>query len=416
MKKILFPIALLLAVASCNKETNKVDEKLATLIKNKDVKGIQAYKERQKFKLDSINNVMSQIDQNLLDMGVSPLASGVVSVLKMEPSSFVHSVDIQGNVTTDQDVMVQPQFSGMLTLYVKEGQNVSRGQVIGRVSDGGLNDQYQQARIQVTTVQAQLQQVKSAANLAKITYEKQSALWRQKIGSEFQYLQAKTNYESAQKQVAAAQGQVSATQKAADAVKTSLGRTAITAPFSGVVDKVVTQSGQVVSPGTDIVKLISLGMMKVEANVPENYLSKVKKGTPVKVFIPTLNETITSQIRLVGNYINPDNRTFRIEIPVSGKSGVKPNLLAQVKIQDYINPNSLQIPSQYIYEDGDKKSFVVIATNIKGDDAIAKRVYVQKGEQSENSAEITTGLKAGDFVITDGSKNLTDGQKVKISK
>lgn len=416
MKKILFPIAFLFVLASCKKEENKVDEKLAILIKNKDIKGIQAYKERQKFKLDSINNVMSQIDQNLLELGVSPLASGVVSVLKMEPSNFVHSVDIQGNVTTDQDVMVQPQFSGMLSLFVKKGQNVRRGQIIGRVSDGGLNDQYQQAIIQVTTVQAQLQQVKSAANLARITYEKQSALWKQKIGSEFQYLQAKSNYESAQKQVAAAQSQVSATQKAADAVKTSLGRTAITAPFSGVIDEVVTQSGQVVSPGTNIVKLISLGMMKVEADVPENYLAKVKAGTPVKIYIPTLNETISSRIRLVGNYINPDNRTFKIEIPVSGQSGVKPNLLAQVKIQDYINPNSLQIPSQYIYEDGAKKTYVVVATNIQGENAIAKRVYVQQGEQSENAAEITTGLKAGDYVITDGSKNLTDGQKVKISK
>lgn len=416
MKKILFPLAIFLAVASCGKKENKVDEELATLIKNKDVKGIQAYKERQKFRLDSINNVMSQIDQNLLEMGVSPLASGVVSVLKMEQTSFVHSVDIQGNVTTDQDVMVQPQFSGMLTLFVKEGQNVKRGQVIGRVSDGGLNDQYQQARIQVTTVQAQLQQVKSAANLAKITFEKQSALWRQKIGSEFQYLQAKSNYESAQKQVAAAQSQVSATQKAADAVKTSLARTAITAPFSGVVDEVVTQSGQVVSPGTNIVKLISLGQMKITADVPENYLSKVRVGTPVKVIIPTLNETISSNIKLVGNYINPDNRTFRIEIPVSGKSGVKPNLLAQVKIQDYINPDALQIPSQYIYEDGARKTYVVTATKVQGNDAIAKRVYVQQGEQSENAAEITTGLQVGDLVITDGSKNLTDGQKVKISK
>ncbi|MFC6268768.1 efflux RND transporter periplasmic adaptor subunit [Frigoriflavimonas asaccharolytica] len=415
MKKIILPLLLLVTLASCKKDGDKVDQKLADLIAAKDIKGIQAYKERQKFKMDSINNVMAQIDKNLKALGVSPLASGVVSVVKMESSNFVHSVDIQGNVTTDQDVMVQPQFSGMLTLFVKEGQNVSRGQVIGRVSDGGLNDQYQQAKIQVTTVQAQLQQVKSSANLAKITFEKQSALWKQKIGSEFQYLQAKTNYESAQKQVAAAQSQVSATQKAADAVKTSLARTAITAPFSGVVDQVVTQNGQVVSPGTNIVKLISLGQMKIQADVPENYLAKVKVGTPVKVFIPTLNKTISSSIKLVGNFINPDNRTFKIEIPVSGQTGVKPNLLAQVQIQDYINPNSLQVPAQYVYEDGEKKSYVVIANNINGEDGIAKRVYVQLGEQSQNAVEITTGLKTGDMVITDGSKNLTDGQKVKIS-
>lgn len=414
-KKIILPLVLLVGFTSCKKEETK-DEKLEMLIKNKDVKGLQAYKERQKFKMDSINGVMSQIDTNLSAMGVTAAANGVVSIQKMELSNFVHNVEIQGNVTTDQDVMVQPQFSGTLSLFVKKGQNVGRGQVIGRVSDGGLNDQYKQAQISVTTMNAQLQQARSSAELARITYQKQSSLWAKKIGSEIQYLQAKASYDGAQKQVAAAQSQVAATQKAADAVRANLAKTAVVAPFSGVIDEVVTQNGQVVSQGTNIVKLISLGTMRVEADVPETYLAKVRQGTSVKIFIPTLNQTISSNIRLVGNYINPANRTFKIEIPISSNGGIiKPNLLAQVKIEDYVNPNALQIPMQYIYEDAEHKSYVFVATNIKGQDGIAKKVYVNSGEKSENSVEIATGLKAGDIVITDGSKNLTDGQKIKIA-
>lgn len=415
MKKIILPLVLTLSVVACKKETTVKDEKLETLIKNKDVKGLQAYKERQKAKMDSLNLVLGQIDTNLNKLGVSDVASGYVQVQKLGLSNFVHSIEIQGNVTTDQDVMVQPQFAGTLTLYVRKGQHVGRGQVIGRVAAGGLDDQYKQAQIQVSTIKAQLGAAQSSANLARIAYEKQSSLWRQKIGSEFQMLQAKANYDAAMKQVAGLQSSVAATQSAANAVKANLAKTAIVAPFSGVIDDVITQSGQVVGPGANIVKLISLGTMRVEANVPETYLAKVRPGTPVKIFLPALNKTLNSSVRLVGNYINPANRTFKIEIPVSGEGGVvKPNLMAQVQIQDYVNPNSIQIPAQYVYEDAAKRKYVFIATNIQGENAVAKKVLVNVGEKSENSVEISTGLNAGDTVILDGSKNLTDGQKIKI--
>ncbi|UBB90177.1 efflux RND transporter periplasmic adaptor subunit [Candidatus Kaistella beijingensis] len=416
MKKIFIPlIALSVVAVSCKKETVVKDERLETLIKNKDVKGLQQYKDRQKFKLDSLNQVMGQIDAGLNKLGVTDVASGFVQAKKLEISNFVHSIEIQGNVTTDQDVMVQPQFAGTLSLYVKRGQNVGRGQVIGRVADGGLRDQYQQALISVSTIKAQLLAAQSNANLARIAYEKQSALWKQKIGSEFQYLQAKTNYEAAQKNISGLQSQVAATQKAADAVKANLAKTAIVAPFSGVIDDVITENGQVVSPGTNIVKLISLGTMRVEAKVPETYLASVRRGTPVKIFLPTLNKTLNSSVRLVGNYIDPATRTFVIEIPISSEGGVvKPNLLAQVHIQDYVNPNAIQVPAQYVYEDAAKRKYVFIATNVNGQNAVAKKVVVNVGEKSENELEITTGLNAGDVIILDGSKNLTDGQKIKI--
>lgn len=415
MKKYLIPVAVALSVVACKKETEVKDERLETLIKNKDVKGLQAYKERQKFKMDSLNQVMGQIDAGLGTLGVTDVAAGYVKVQKLAPSNFVHSIEIQGNVTTDQDVMVQPQFAGTLSLFVKKGQRVGRGQVIGRVADGGLRDQYLQAQNGVTAMKAQVASAQANANLAKIAYEKQSALWRQKIGSEFQYLQAKANYDAAVKGVAGLQSQVAGLQRAAAAVNANLAKTAIVAPFSGVIDDVITQNGQVVAPGTNIVKLISLGTMRVEANVPETYLSKVRQGTGVKIFLPTLNKTLSSSVRLVGNYIDPATRTFKIEVPISGEGGVvKPNLLAQVQIQDYVNPNSIQIPAQYIYEDAAKRKYVFVATNVRGEDAVAKKVFVNVGEKSENSVEISTGLKTGDIVVLDGSKNLIDGQKIKI--
>lgn len=412
IKKIFLPVAVGLSLVACKKEAS--DDRLADLIAKKDVKGLQAYRDQQQKKIDSINAVMASVDQNLSSFGVNQ-TQGFVSVKPLALENFSHYVEIQGNVTTDQDVQVQPQLPGTLSLYVKQGQRVAAGQVIGRVADGGIADQLKQAQIQVSAVSAQLQQSKAALDLAKITYEKQASLWKQKIGSEIQYLQAKTNYESSAKQVAAVQSQVAATQKAADAVAANLAKTAIRAPFSGVVDQVLQQTGQIVAPGMPIVKLISLGLMRVEAKVPETYISKIKAGTNVLVEFPMLNKKVNSRIRLTSNYIEPTNRTYTIQVPISNPDGlIKPNLLAKVKIEDYLNPNAIVVPSQYIYEDAAYKSFVFVAKNINGKEGIAKKVYVTKGEKAENSVEISQGLSKGDILITDGSKTLTDGQKIKI--
>lgn len=412
MKKIFLPLILSLAVISCSKESN---DSLADLIAKKDVKGLQAYREKQQKRIDSINAVLANVDKNLSDFGVNQ-AQGLVSAQPLALSNFAHYIEMQGNVTTDQAVDVQPQLPGVLSLYVKQGQRVAAGQVIGRVADGGIADQLKQAQIQVSAVKAQLQLTKNQSDLAKITFEKQASLWKQKIGSEIQYLQAKTAYESSLKQVAATQSQVSATQKAADAVAATLSKTVIRAPFSGVIDQVMQQSGQIVSPGqTPVVKLINLTAMRVEAKVPETYLAKVKAGTSVIVEFPMLNKTVNSRVRLTTNYINPENRTFVIQVPVLNEGGlIKPNLLAKVKIEDYFNPNAIAIPSQYIYEDAAYKSFVFVAKNINGKEGVAKKVYITKGQKSENSVEITQGLSKGDVLITDGSKTLIDGQKIKI--
>lgn len=412
MKKIFLPILLSLAVISCKKENT--DDTLADLIAKKDVKGLQAYRDQQQKRIDSINALIENVDQNLSTFGVNQ-TQGIVSILPLELTNFAHYIELQGNVTTDQDVVVQPQMPGTLTLYVRQGQYVGAGQVIGRVADGGLADQLKQAQIQVSAVKAQLQQVKSASELAKITYEKQASLWKQKIGSEIQFLQAKTNYESSVKQVSAVQSQVAATQKAADAVAATLSKTAIRAPFSGVIDEVMQQTGQVVSPGMPIVKLINLTAMRVEAKVPETYLSNVKAGTSVIVDFPMLKKTVKSRVRLTSNFINPANRTFTIQVPIANQGGIiKPNLLAKVKIENYFNPNAIVVPSQYIYEDAAYKSFVFVAKNVNGNQGVAKKVFITKGEKSENSIEIKSGLNKGDILITDGSKTLVDGQKIKI--
>ncbi len=384
MKYLLLSALITVFVFSCKKEENK-SINLQELIKNKDAKALQIYKDRQQFKIDSINKSLEQVNQTLLGIGIHT-AAVYVQVVPLQQEVFQHFLNVQGNVTTDQNVVVMPQFSGTLKLNVKEGQMVSRGQAIGSIDDGGLKQNLNSAKIQL--------------DLARVTFTKISNLWKQKIGSEMQLLQAKTNYEVAQRQVAGIQEQ--------------LKKTVIIAPFSGVIDQVLTQNGQFVSPGSQVVKLINLSTMKVVADVSESYLSKVKRGTSVEIFLPAINQTIKTNINLVGNFINPTNRTFKVEIPVQNYGGViKPNLLAEVKIQDYLNASTIVVEAPFVYEDAEHKNFVYVAHNKQANEAIAKKVIIEKGNVSENKVEITSGLTSGEMLITDGGKSISDGQKVK---
>lgn len=386
MKKILFSSLLVLGLYSCNKEAKIATANLQEMIKNKDAKGLQIYKDRQQFILDSINQNLDKANQTLSGLGVQT-KEGFVKIKTLQQEIFQHFLNVQGNVTTDKNVVVTPQFSGTLRLFVREGQMVSRGQKLGTIDDGGLNQNLNSAKIQM--------------ELARVSYTKQNNLWKQKIGSEMQLLQAKTNYEVAQKQV--------------EGIKQQLQKTIILAPFSGVIDGVLTQDGQFVSPGSQVVKLINLSTMKVIADVPESYLSKVKRGSSVEIFLPAINQKIPTRVNLVGNFINPTNRTFKIEIPVQNYGGiVKPNLLAEVKIQDYLNASAIVVESPYIYEDALHKNFVYILRDIKNKQGIAKKNYIELGNKSENLVEIANGLKSGDVLVTDGGKSLSEGDKVKF--
>ena len=240
------------------------------------------------------------------------------------------------------------------------------------------------------------------AQLAKTTFERQKRLWEQKIGSEIQYLQAKTNYESAQ--------------NAVDQLKSQLGKTSIRAPFSGVIDDVITDQGTVVSPGQGVFRIVNLKDMYIKADVPERFLSSVIPGKEVSIEIPMLATTIESTVRQTGNYINPNNRSFSIEVDVPNKDGnVKPNLTAKVKINDYSNESAILIPLNVISENSENQQYVYKAdSNGEENRAVAKRKIIKTGKTQGDYIEVLDGLAAGDVIIVEGARSVKDGQEVKI--
>jgi RND family efflux transporter MFP subunit len=314
----------------------------------------------------------------------------LVTIHTVSDTVFDHYVEIQGNVATKNMVVIYPEYSGILThVYVKEGQPVTKGQLLAKIDDGGLSQQLAQLQIQV--------------DLAKTTYERQKRLWNEKIGSEIQYLQAKSSYE--------------AQEKAIDQLKNQLSKTMVRAPFSGVIDDVITEQGSVVAPAqSQLMRIVNLRNMYIEAEVPENYITSVTKGKKVEVFFPVLNKTVHTKIRQVGNYINPNNRSFKIEVSVPNNGNlIKPNLTAKLKINDYTNNKAILIPLSIISEDSKGFQYVFVTSEKDLNNiAEAKRMTIKTGKTQGDFIEILEGISDGNSVIEEGARSVKNGQKVKI--
>merc|ERR1712173_573016 len=220
--------------------------------------------------------------------------------------------------------------------------------------DGGLSQQLAQLKIQ--------------ADLARTTFERQKRLWDQNIGSEIQYLQAKSSYEAQQEAVNQLQQQVA--------------KTNVKAPFSGTIDDVITEQGSVVAAGqTQLMRIVNLDDMYIETDVPESYITDVTKGKDVTVTIPVINKTVDTKIRQAGDFVNPANRTFKIEVPVPNKDkDIKPNLTAKLKINDYTNEAALLVPLSIISENGE---------------GIATKVIIKTGKTQGDVIEVLEGIKDG---------------------
>jgi len=377
MRKIFVITVLSISLFSCsNKEnTKKIDE----LISSKDTLGLQQRKTTLQSDLLKINDALASMNLKKDE--------ALVAVLTLKDTTFNHYLDIQGNVDTKENILVQPEMPGTLTsLNVKAGQRVGRGQILGRVDDGGLSQQ-------VASIETQYQ-------LAKTTFERQKNLWNQKIGSEIQFLQAQTQMISLQKQVAQ--------------VKAQLSKTLIRAPFSGTIDEVFVERGQVVSASPQgLMRIVNLNNMFVSTSVPETYIGKLKVGTEVDVYLTSLGKTYKGKVRQVGNYINPNNRSFGIEVGVPNPDNLlRPNQVAKLKIIDYTNKQAVVVPTNVVLEDGEDNKFVFVVSNSNGKTGVAKKVVVKVGKSSDNVTEILSGLMANDVIVTEGVNTIADGMKL----
>lgn len=337
----------------------------------------------------NINNQLATLDDAISKIDTVKKVP-LITTFKAKTEPFNHYFEIQGNVTTKNLLVITPEYNGILSqVYVTEGQTVNKGQMLAKIDDGGLSQQLAQLQIQT--------------DLAKTTYERQKRLWDQNIGSEIQYLQAKSNYEAQEKAVKQLQQQIA--------------KTVVTAPFSGTIDDVITEQGSVVAAGqSQLFRLVNLNNMYIETEVPERYIEDVTKGKHVVVEFPVLGKTIETQVRQAGDFINPSNRTFKVEVGIpNSENNIKPNLTAKLKINDYTNNEAILIPQSVISENAEGEQYIyTVSDKDINNVGIAKKTIITTGKTQGDVIEVLSGIENNTEIIKEGARSVKDGQSVEV--
>ena len=380
----LLPLLFFTLLASCG---SAVSEDVVP----EDLAGKKEYLKTKKAELRQLTQRVESLEKDIFaeDPGLAPKGT-LVAYEAVAASSFENFAEVQATVRASETAMATPQLPGrILSMNYDEGDNIRKGALV--------------AVIDVEDITTQRAELETAAELAKTVFERQKRLWDQNIGSEIQYLQAKNNYDRIQKQLAS--------------VDVQTAKKNVYAPISGTVDRVMMRQGETGAPGMPIISILNTNDLDVVADASEELLTKVRRGQKVKVKVPALDLEFMAPITRIGKTVDPANRTFEVEIDVPGKylRTLKANLLAEVEVLDFKGEDLIVVSQDQIQQEIDGRQFVFLARDGENGPQ-ATKAYVETGESYNNKAIVTSGLKIGDRIITDGSRGLTEGQKVSLSR
>lgn len=352
--------------------------------------GSDAKLDKLKEKRSTLKVQLAEIDQQIKSLDTAKVVMlPLVEATPAEIRTFKHKVVVQGDIETDKAAMIVAEASGLIrSITVKEGQTVSKGQVL--------------ARIDTEILASNIKELQTQLDFAEYNLEKQSQLFDRGVGTEFELKQAKN-------QVAALRSQL-------NTVKTQSSKSTVRAPYSGVVDEIVTHEGEMASPQSPILRLVNNKEVDVIGNISEHYYRSIKEGTKVEVVVPTLRDTFDLEISSVGNFINPTNRTFRIKAKIKNNERLLPNMLAEMHITDLVIDSSVVVPAVSLLKTQKNESYIFVLKK-EGENYVAKQVMIEVVSQYQNSAAINlidTKINAGDLIVSAGARGISDGDVVRI--
>ena len=376
MKKI-YAYAIIVLVSSCGKTAKQSDNLLQ----------LNSKKEMLIEQIDSLSQLLNSVELNISKLDTNKRLTAV-NTIKAQRKLFQHFIEVQGTVEAEQSVELYPESSGSITnIFVEVGQNIYKGQTLIQIDNSVL-------KTNMAELQTQLE-------LAITTYERQKRLWDQNIGSEIQFLQSKAKKEGLENRI--------------ESLKAQAKKLKISAPFSGTVDEVFSKIGGLANPMAPAIRLVNLKQVHVESEVTETYLKYIQKGTEVELFFPTIGKNISTKVSQVGNYINPNNRSFTIRINVDNpKNELKANLLADLKINDF-KQNGIVIPTKLIQKDRKGDSYVYTLKKEEEGYLVEKTYIVQKMTYA-NESFIAEGLLEDALIVDKGARLIKANETVIIAE
>lgn len=383
MRQSLLILPFVALLAACGGGKTEADAPLAAK---------RAQRDSLKAERDKLNKAIAEID-NWLAANDPDLKRTLptVTTYALQARPFAHWTEAHGSVRADQNALVYTTAGGEVRrILVQQGQPVAKGQLIVDIDTDALRESIRQAEAQV--------------ELARKVYEKQASLWQQRIGSEVQYLQAKAGKDAGEAQLMALREQLRGAE--------------VRAPFAGVVDEIFPNLGDMANPMQPVARVVALGRASIEVDLAEDLLTKVKTGDPVEVHIPETGEKLMATIDQCGQYINPNNRTFKVTLRFSDNAKLRPNQLVNVRIRDLEVPEALVVPSRLVMENSAGEPYVFVLQEQDGP-ARARKVFVkvlsaQGGELLLQRDE--SGLKGGELLIDQGARLVVDQQEVQVMK
>ena len=391
MKKLNYIIlfATAISLAACGSKSNTTGA-----LKEKKDKLEQLKKDQTK-----ISTEIAKLESEILAADPTAKAENakLVATAVIAPENFSHYIDLQGKVDAVNISFVTPRGGGgqVRELYIKKGDQVTKGQLILKLDDAIVKQS-------LVAAEQGLQSIKTQLAFAKNLYQKQQNLWAQNIGTEIQLITAKNNVESLENQLKSSQEQIKVTEE-------QLKFTSVYSNVSGVADDVNVRVGELFA-GPGQIKIVNTSDLKVTTQIPENYATRVLVGTPLKISIPDINKSLDLNINVVGKIIDPTSRSFYVEAKLPTDKSFRPNQIALVRVLDYEAKNAISIPVNILQSD-DKGRFVLVATK-ENDKLVARKKAVIVGEMYGDKLEIKSGLLAGDTIITEGFQSLYDGQTI----
>ena len=307
-----------------------------------------------------------------------------VAVTEVKTKKFDHYVQTQGHVESEDNISVSAKSPGVvMAVYVKEGQQVSKGQALAQIDNA--------------VILRSIESMKSQLELATSVYDRQKNLWDQKIGTEVQYLQAKTNKETLERHIESLQEQNEMLR--------------IKSPINGTVDEVTAKIGEAVSPGLPAFRVVNTSKLKLTANVSEAFVTNVQKGNKVIVTIPELKKDLESKVTFVGRTIDPLSRTFIVEVALPSEANLRPNMSGVIRVVFHTEPAAITVPINVVQDINGEKIVFVAESN--GKNTVARKKVVSVEGVYGGQAQVS-GLNAGDKVVTFGYQGLNDGEFLKI--
>jgi membrane fusion protein, multidrug efflux system len=380
MKKYILPLAAWMLIA-CNGNESPENTNLTDLIQQRD--SLRTVFEDVSVKLKAVEEQLALMDTSAQSAGIP------VTTVLLEPEKFQHFVEVHGVVESEKNATINAEANGIIkSINVKKGQTVEKGRVLV-VLDNEL-------------IQKNIEEVETAYSLAENVFQRQEKLWKQNIGSEMQFLEAKNRKESLEQRL--------------KTLKAQRDLSVVKAPFHGVVDEIFMKEGEMASPMAPLLRLINNDNYYMTADVPENYLSSIKTDTDANVKIPSLNLNFKSKISRIGGYINPNNRTFKIQINLDNKEALlRPNLLTVAELKTFEKDSAAVVPAGAIQQDAKGTEYVFIAER-NGKTTIARRVDVKTQLTANNRTLVASGLKGSEEVIVEGARGLKDNDKIEVVK